>query len=226
MMSRRLGSRFSLCLMMSVFAGVGLVQSPRIANAAKEQAIVDRSARVAQRFLSMPERGIPPRVLRNAQGVAIISVVKGGLIWSGRAGDGVVVARTAEGWSGPSFIRVVGAGFGAQVGGKITDFVIVLNTPAAVRAFSRGGNVEIGGSLSAAVGPVGRTAEAGVLPAAAVYTYSRSEGLFAGASLEGTVLSTNARANAAYYHRPVSAGAILSARVRPPAGSARLRHLL
>jgi len=65
--------------------------------------------------------------------------------------------------------------------------VIILNTEAAVDAFARGGNLEFGGALSVAAGPVGRTVEVGVLPVAAVYTYSRSQGLFAGASLEGTV---------------------------------------
>lgn len=63
---------------------------------------------------------------------------------------------------------------------EVTEFVIVLNSQAAVNAFARGGNVQFGGALSVAAGPVGRTAEAGVLPVAAVYTYSRSKGLFAG----------------------------------------------
>jgi lipid-binding SYLF domain-containing protein len=79
-------------------------------------------------------------------------------------------------------------GYGPEVGGQVTEFVIILNTRAAVDAFARGGNVEFGGALSVAAGPIGRAAEAGILPVAAFYTYSRSQWLFAGASLERTIL--------------------------------------
>jgi lipid-binding SYLF domain-containing protein len=104
--------------------------------------------------------------------------------------------------------------------------VLVLNTTAAVKAFSHGGNVQLGGDLSVAAGPVGRTAEGDVMPKAAVYAYSRSKGLFAGVSVEGTVLITNADANERYYGRPVTASAILFHRVAPPSGAAVLRRTL
>ena len=97
-----------------------------------------------------------------------MSVFKAGFIFSGKGGQGVVVARTGHGWSGPSFIATGGAGWGLQIGAQVTDFVIVLNNYDAVRAFSRGGNVTIGADVSAAAGPVGRTAEGAVTPAAAV----------------------------------------------------------
>jgi lipid-binding SYLF domain-containing protein len=113
-----------------------------------------------------------------------------------------------------------------QIGAQVTEFVFVLNTPAAVRAFSRGGNVTIGADVSAAAGPVGRHLSAGVTPTAAVYTYSKSKGLFAGVSLEGAVIATQKTANARYYGRPVSSGDILSGRVAPPPGARRLRAAL
>jgi SH3 domain-containing YSC84-like protein 1 len=153
------------------------------------QTTVRDCAEIVRDFTRIPEHAIPPSVLRDAKGVAILRVLKGGFIVSGRAGEGVVVARLpGGGWSGPSAIATGGAGFGFQVGGTVTEFVIILNTQAAVDAFAHGGNVEFAGALSVAAGPVGRTAEAGVLPVATVYTYSRSQGLFAGASLEGTAL--------------------------------------
>lgn len=80
--------------------------------------------------------------------------------------------------------------------------------------------------MSAAAGPVGRDLQAAVMPIAAVYTYSRSKGLFAGASLEGAIIATQKTANARYYGRRVSANAILTGRVPAPAGSARLRAAL
>ena len=161
----------------------------------------------------MPETAIPPAVLRNARGLAILTVVKIGFGLSGKGGQGVVVARTADGWSDPSFIGTGGAGWGLQIGAQITEFVFVLNTDAAVRAFSRDGNVTIGVDLSAAAGPVGRNLQAGLVPRAAIYTYSRSEGLFAGASLEGAVIATQKSANRRYYGRSVRPSDILSGNV-------------
>ena len=155
-----------------------------------------------------------------------MTVVKAAFIFSGKGGQGVVVARTGHGWSGPSFIGTGGAGWGLQIGAQVTDFVIVLNNDSAVRAFSRGGNVTIGADVSAAAGPVGRTAEGAVAPTAAVYTYSKSKGLFAGVSLEGAVIGTQRDSNSRYYGRPVRADEILMGLVPPPPGAAPLRRAL
>jgi SH3 domain-containing YSC84-like protein 1 len=177
-------------------------------------------AAIVRDFSRIPEHAIPRRVLRDAKGIAVLRVLKGGFVVSGRLGEGVVIARLpGGGWSGPSAIGTGGAGFGPQIGGKVTEFVLILNTEAAVKAFARGGNVEFGGALSVAAGPVGRTAEAGVLPVAAVYTYSRSQGLFAGASLEGTVFAEESDKNARYYGRRVTPEQILRGRVAPPASA-------
>src|SRR5215469_16244236 len=184
--------------------------------AAPMQTTVRDCTEIVRDFTRIPEHSIPPYVLRDAKGVAILRVIKGGFVVSGRAGEGVVVARLPGGWSGPSAIATGGAGFGFQVGGQVTEFVIILNTQAAVDAFAHGGNVEFSGALSAAAGPVGRAAEAGVLPTAAVYTYSRSQGLFAGASLEGTVLVAQSDKNARYYGGPVTPEQILTGRVPLP----------
>jgi SH3 domain-containing YSC84-like protein 1 len=191
-----------------------------------EQDTVNRSASIIREFRHMPERGVPSNIIRRARGLAIISVIKAGFIFSGKAGEGVIVARTAHGWSGPSFIGTGGAGWGLQIGAEVTDFVIVLNNDAAVRAFARGGNVTLGADASVAAGPVGRTGEADVTPKAAIYTYSKSKGLFAGVSLEGAVIATRTEANAHYYHRAVSASDILHGRVVPPPGAATLRSAL
>ena len=187
---------------------------------------VTNSANILRSFERIPEKAIPRRVLRHARGIAIVDIIKGGFVISGRGGVGVVAARTASGWSGPSAIATGGAGFGFQIGGEVTEFVLVLNSEDAIKAFSHGGNVSIGGDLSVAAGPVGRVAEGDVLPVAAIYTYSRSKGLFAGASLEGTVFVTENKKNAGYYGREVTPGAILSGRVSPPARAGRLLSVL
>ena len=205
---------------------VTCILSLATAGAATEQEIVNQSASILRDFRRMPEKGIPARVLRHARGLAILSVVKVGFGVSGKGGQGVVVARTSRGWSGPSFVGTGGAGWGPQIGAQITDFVFVLNSNAAVRAFSRDGNVTLGVDASAAAGPVGRNAHAGVTPTAAIYTYSRSKGLFAGASIEGAVIATQKTANTRYYGRPVRANAILTGRVAAPAKARVLRAAL
>jgi lipid-binding SYLF domain-containing protein len=193
---------------------------------ASEQDTVNHCAAIIREFRQMPERAIPRDVLRHARGLAIMSVFKAGFIFSGKGGQGVVVARTSQGWSGPSFIATGGAGWGLQAGAQVTDYVIVLNNYNAVRAFSRGGNVTIGADVSAAAGPVGRTAAGAVAPTAAVYTYSRSKGLFAGVSLEGAVIGTQRESNFRYYGGPVRADEILSGMTPPPPGAAPLREAL
>jgi lipid-binding SYLF domain-containing protein len=210
--------------MVGVVFGMALSATPVVAAGLQDD--VNQAATVIERFQAVPEKGIPRAVLKDARGLAIMTVIKAGFGMSGRGGTGVVVARTRHGWSGPSAIGTGGAGFGFQIGAKVTEFVMILNTDAAVQAFSRDVNVTLGGDISVAAGPIGRTAAAAITPVAAIYTYSRSQGLFAGVSLEGTVIGTRNDANAAYYGRAMSAEDILSGQVAPPAGAERLRKVL
>jgi lipid-binding SYLF domain-containing protein len=222
----RAGSRKNAVTMKvfaSVMFAVGMVT---VATAATEQQLVDESVNTLRAFYEMPERRIPPSIMRNARGLAIIRVFKGGFIFSGKGGQGVLVARTANGWSGPSFIGLGGAGWGLQAGGEMTDFIFVLNNDRAVRAFSREGNLKLGADLSAAAGPWGRDLQGAVTTTAAVYTYSRSKGLFAGASLEGAVIATQNTANNRYYGQAAPARAILAGDIPPPQGAEQLRELL
>src|SRR5438045_1949103 len=202
--------------MKTICALLAICVLPFAANAATEQEVVNQSAHILRNFRNIPEHQIPRSVLRNAKGLAIMTVVRVGFGLSGKGGQGVVVARTGNGWSGPSFIGTGGAGWGLQIGAEITEYIFVLNTNRAVRAFSRDGNFTVGADASAAAGPVGREAAAAVTPTAAIYTYSRAKGLFAGVSLEGTVIATQKTANARYYGRPVSSEEILSGNVSAP----------
>jgi lipid-binding SYLF domain-containing protein len=187
---------------------------------------VDQAATIIERFQAVPEKGIPQAVLKDARGLAIMTVIKAGFGVSGRGGTGVVVARTRNGWSGPSAIGTGGVGFGFQIGAEVTELVMVLNTDEAVKAFSRDVNITLGGDISVAAGPIGRHVEAAVTPVAAIYTYSRTQGLFAGIALEGTVIGTRNDANAAYYGRQVTPEEILSGKVAPPPGLKRLHQAL
>ncbi len=109
---------------------------------------------------------------------------------------------------------------GGQIGAELTDFVFILNTEAAVRSFAQAGSITLGGNVSLAAGPLGRNAEAAgtasLKSVAAVFSYSKTKGLFAGVSLEGSVLIERREANRKFYGDNCTAKTILSGRVDPP----------
>jgi SH3 domain-containing YSC84-like protein 1 len=114
-------------------------------------------------------------------GLAVFQVIKAGFVFSGKAGSGLVVVRLPDGsWSAPSCIATGGIGWGLQIGADITDFVIVLNSEDAIRAFSMGGNVTIGGNISAAAGPIGTggSVQATLAHPAPMFSYSKSKGVY------------------------------------------------
>ena len=197
-----------------------------VAAHATMQDDVDQAVSVIERFQEIPETAIPDVIMREAKGLAIITVTKAGFVFSGRGGTGIVVARTEKGWSGPSAIGAGGMGFGFQAGAQVSELVIVLNTPDAVAAFAKGGNFTFGGAMSLAMGPVGRDLEGSMALGAVMYTYSRSQGFFAGVSLEGTVIGTRDEANSEYYGKLVTPREILSGNVAPPAGAQKLLKIL
>jgi SH3 domain-containing YSC84-like protein 1 len=162
---------------------------------------------------------IPVDLIKNAKGIAIVTVMKAGFVVTGRAGSGLVMSRLENGeWSAPSAIGLGGMGIGWQFGAEFVDFVFVLNTQEAVDAFYKP-NVTLGGSVSVAAGPYGRTAEvSGEVSSkfAPIYSYSNSQGFFAGVSLEGTVIVARDEANEQFYGEKVSAKEILSGFVSRP----------
>lgn len=167
------------------------------------------------------EEVIPPHVLQNAKGLCILTVIRAGFLFSGRAGSGVIVARLADGtWSPPSAVMTAGAGTGGMIGADLTDFIFVLNSKEAVKTFASAGTLTLGGNVSLAAGPLGRAGEAsgaaGTSGVATVFSYSKTKGLYAGVSLEGSVLIERKDANQKFYGRPVAAKAILSGKVPAP----------
>ncbi|KAG9048050.1 hypothetical protein FS837_000878 [Tulasnella sp. UAMH 9824] len=147
----------------------------------------------------------------------------------GKAGSGLVIARLPTGeWSAPSCIGTAGVGWGLQIGADITDFVIVLNNDDAVRAFSMGGNVTVGGNISATAGPIGTGAgvQTSLAQPAPMFSYSKSKGLFAGLSLDGTILIERKDANRDFYGSPIPARDILEGRVPPPEVASRMYEVI
>ncbi|KAI9491309.1 hypothetical protein BDB00DRAFT_734672, partial [Zychaea mexicana] len=183
-----------------------------------------KASRILNGFID-PGQGldkiIPPSILAKAKGLAVFTVLKAGFLFSGRAGSGLVISRLPDGsWSAPAAIMTGGMGFGGQVGAELTDFVMVLNTAAAVKTFMHHGSITLGGNVSVAAGPIGRNAEASgaasLKSVSAVYSYSRTRGLFAGVSLEGSVIIERFDANAKMYGRKVSTRDLLNGTIPPP----------
>nr|CAB3446212.1 unnamed protein product [Digitaria exilis] len=172
-----------------------------------------------------PEKAIPDAILRQAKGLAIVTVVKVGMMVTYKLGTGLVVARRADGsWSPPSAISTCGVGYGAQAGGEIADFIIVLRNTDAIRTFSGKAHLSVGAGVSASAGHIGRVAEADFRAGdggyAACYTYSCSKGAFVGCAFNGSIVSTRDTENARFYGGPVKASDILlGSMARPPAAS-------
>nr|XP_020515548.1 SH3 domain-containing YSC84-like protein 1 isoform X1 [Labrus bergylta] len=176
-----------------------------------------------------PDKLIPAHVIAKAEGLAIITVIKAGFMITARGGSGIVIARLADRrWSAPSAIGIAGLGGGFEIGVEVSDLVIILNQRRAIEAFTKGGNLTLGGNCTVAVGPVGRNVEADVLvrSTAAVFTYCRSRGLFAGISLEGSYLIERKDTNKKFYGREIRASAILNGDVEPPPECFNLYHIL
>ncbi|XP_050219591.1 uncharacterized protein LOC126669979 [Mercurialis annua] len=154
-----------------------------------------------------PEKSIPQAVLKGAKGLAILTVVKAGALVSYKVGTGLVVARRSDGsWSAPSAIWSVGLGWGAQFGGELMDFIVVLHDMKAVKTFCSRMHFSLGAGCSAAAGPVGRVLEAdlraGDRGSGICYTYSCSKGAFVGVSLEGNIVTTRLETNLKFYGDP------------------------
>jgi lipid-binding SYLF domain-containing protein len=178
-----------------------------------------------------PDKIIPPQILANAKGLAILTVFKAGFLGTARFGSGVVVARLADGsWSAPTAIGTIGGGFGGQIGFELTDFVFILNDASAVKTFAQAGSLTLGGNVSIAAGPVGRNAEAAgaasLKSVAGIFSYSKTKGLFAGVSLEGSGIIERRDANEKLYGRRWTARELLSGQVPPPPAAEPLMRIL
>ena len=174
-------------------------------------------------FHGQKDRSIMEKVLTNAKGLAFITVIKGGFIVAGRAGTGLVLSRLPNGeWSAPSAIGTFGMSWGAQIGGDLTDFIIVLTTQAAVDAFTGTGSVgRLGATAGISLG-IGRKVEADVhlgrkgKKVSHVYTYARSKGAYAGVAFEFGGIRTRNSLNRKFYGFQASPKDLLNGTIPPP----------
>jgi lipid-binding SYLF domain-containing protein len=181
--------------------------------------------------MHIPANGIPTALLKDAEAVAIVpNVIKASLVIGGRRGHGVVVMRDQGGrWANPLFVTLTGGSVGWQIGVQATDIFLVFKTKRSLDGFLKGRKFTLGADAAVAAGPVGRQAEAGTDPTlqAEILSYSRSRGLFAGVSLEGSVIEADVAGNATYYRLPtVTPELIISGQVLTPVSAIKLREQL
>lgn len=186
---------------------------------------------VLREVMNSPDKGIPKDLLRKSAGVAIFpGVIKGGFFVGGKYGRGVILRHDTrhKRWSPPAFYSIGAASWGFQFGGQSTDLILVIMNNRGMKSLVRR-EFTLGGDASVAAGPVGRKAEANVDVGfkSAIYSYSRSRGLFLGVSLEGSKLNELPKYNRAFYGRPLSPRSILFAgKARPPKVARRLMQRL
>ncbi len=157
---------------------------------------------VLNEALTTPGAEIPARLLSEAHGVAIIPrVLKVGFIGAVRRGHGIVIVRDKDGnWGAPQFITLTGGSIGWQIGAQSTDVILVFNSERSVQGLLNG-KFTIGADAAAAAGPVGRNLAAATDAQlrAEILSYSRSRGLFAGVSIDGSVIDIDSTSSAIFY---------------------------
>lgn len=200
--------------------------------AQKESDRLRNAATVLKEIFGMPD-SIPKELLDRAECVIIFpSVKKFAMGVGGSYGRGAIACRSGDAydgpWTAPAMFALEGGSIGLQLGAQATDFVLlVMNDRGADSVL--GSKVKLGADASAAAGPKGRTAGAStdIVMRAEILTYSRSRGLFAGVSLEGSTLRSDGEANAAVYGKPMTARDIVRGHaVKPTAAGQSLVDLL
>jgi lipid-binding SYLF domain-containing protein len=202
----------------TILSGLTLLLAFQIpAFAQLDDKIADRlyeSAKVFEELMNAPDGPTTRKVLKDAECVAVIpGVKKAALGIGGTYGRGAVTCKKDNGkgaWGPPSMIGISGGSFGIQIGGQSNDVVMLFMTPESIQRLLKD-KVTLGADMSAAAGPKGRqlSAETSATMRAEILTYGRSQGVFAGISLKGAVLSPDKDANKAIYKKEVVAKDLL-----------------
>lgn len=192
----------------------------------RAQDLVDAATITADRMRR--DRPALNALLAQSQGVMIFpSLIKGGLIWGGQGGSGVLLARDITGgWSAPAFYTMGGISWGLQIGVQDSEVMLVVMTPKGMDAVTKRG-VKLGADASVAAASAGASAQAGTPNIYDIYTYADTTGLFAGLSVEGAWVETRDELNRAYYDRVnLEPSDIVRRRTVDNPGTARLRAAL
>jgi len=194
----------------SVLLAAGALASALIAEPAlagpDQQDVVDHARATIQAMRTDPSFGNAAQLLRRAKAVMIVpQLVKGGFFFGGEGGNGVLLARTKNGWSYPAFYTLGGASFGLQIGVETAEVVFLVMSERALDHWMRD-EFKLGAQAGLTVLVIGSNAEADATTAANVdvIAWARSKGAYAGITLEGSVIKARNSYTEAYYGRPLS----------------------
>jgi len=215
--TRTSNSKYAIILMASL-ALLSMAMPPRSlatpANDQKENDRIRNSGTVLKEVLNVPD-DIPRDLLAKTRCVIVLpSVLKAAFVAGADYGRGIMTCRTGKdftgSWGAPTMMALEGGSFGFQIGGEATDFVILVMNNRGAESLLHS-KVKLGADAAIAAGPKGREVEADtdVTMRAEMFSYSRSRGVFAGVSLEGTTLRPDNDANRRLYGKNVSAVEII-----------------
>src|SRR5579863_6516688 len=186
------------------------------------------AAEVLHEMMDAPDKGIPRDLLEKAQCVIVVpGLKKAGFVFGADYGKGYALCRHAGGWTGPAAISMGGGSFGAQIGVESTDVVMLVMDRKGMEKLASD-KFTVGADASVAAGPVGRTSAADTDASlhAEILSWSRAHGVFAGVSLDGTVVKKDEKENRRLYGQDESEHAILFGEVPSPAVARVLTSIL
>ena len=186
--------------------------------------IIAGAVSIVEEMSSAGDASTMADTVKTSHAIAIVpSMVKAGFIIGGEYGEGLILRYEGGKWYGPSSYNIGGGSFGLQIGAQSVALLLAVINERGVSAFM-GSKTKLGGDFSVAAGPVGRRAEAATdaQAKASIYSYSIAKGLFAGVSLEGSVISISVKRNNEYWGGKVSAKEAL----QKPADDKRIAPLI
>jgi SH3 domain-containing YSC84-like protein 1 len=184
------------------------------------------SAALFSEIMGTPDKAIPQSLLDKAYCIVLVpGLKKGGFVLAAKYGKGFAICRhgNANGWGAPAAIRIEGGSFGLQIGVSSSDVILLVMNERGMNRLTTS-KFTIGGEATAAAGPVGRdaTAQTDALLTAEILSWSRSRGLFAGISLDGSTLRNDIDENEAMYGQRWDSKQILTSGAKPPAAASKL----
>lgn len=198
-MTKKILTAIIMCIFCTVFAGAAWANDDRKTEAI---GIADKSRIVIEEMLASMDNQVPSELIAMCDGIVIVpGMLKGGFFIGGSYGEGVVLARHGNTFSGPAFLSMGAGSIGLQFGVQSADIILVIFGKTTMDSFLMNNKVKLGGDMTLAAGPVGAqlTAATDLMLNGGIYSYSRTSGLFAGISLEGAGISMNHALNQAYY---------------------------
>ncbi len=228
MIDRRTSLRLALAAGAAAVPVLSVAGRAMAATAADAQSVVDQSRIAVQSLMAAPQTSDLPRFIRAARAVLIIpQMFEGGFILGASGGNGVMLARMADGsWSYPAFYAALGGSIGLQIGGQVSQLCLTIMTDRGFQTV-QGTEFTIGADISGSIvnQGVGVGARTALAMDGDMYAFSLAQGLYAGGTLDGTVINELEDFNDAYYGFGATARVIFQGRLSNP-GAEGLRAVL